>query len=116
VLIYTAYTPPQNDTDFPETIALTPAAAVYLAQIPVRAFGTDAFAVANLQAEPAEGDTALARVLPNHNAFLSRGIPIYEQLFNVERLLGKENMYFTGAPLNIREGDGMMVRPLVFLY
>ncbi len=116
VLIYTAYTPPQNDTDFPETIALTPAAAVYLAQIPVRAFGTDAFTVANLQEEPAEGDTALARILPNHNAFLSRGIPIYESLFNVERLLGKENMYFTGAPLNIKEGDGMMVRPLVFVY
>jgi kynurenine formamidase len=116
VLIYTAYTPPQNDKGFPETVALMPEAAEYLASIPVGAFGTDAFSVANLQAEPAEGDSALARFLPNHNAFLSRGIPIYESLFNVERLLGKENLYFTGAPLNIRDGDGMMVRPLVFVY
>lgn len=116
VLIYTAYAPPQNDTDIPETIALTVEAAEYLALIPVRAFGTDAFAVANLQEGPVEAETGLGRVLPNHNAFLSRGIPIFESLFNVQALLGKENMYFTGAPLNIKDGDGMMVRPMVFVY
>ncbi len=116
VLIYTAYTPPRNDEDFPETIALTPQAAEYLAQIPVRAFGTDAFAVDNLQAGPVDAETGLGRVLPNHYAFLSRGIPLYEQLFNVETLVGKENMYFTGVPLNIKDGDGMIVRPVVFVY
>jgi kynurenine formamidase len=30
--------------------------------------------------------------------------------------LGKENMLFVGAPLNIKDGDGMMVRPVVLIY
>jgi kynurenine formamidase len=76
----------------------------------------EAFSVANLQAGPVEAETGLRRIIPSHYAFLSRGIPIYEQLFNVERLVGKEDMYFTGAPLNIRDGDGMIVRPVVFVY
>ena len=41
VIIYTRYTPPETDEAFPETIALTREAAEYLAEIPVRAFGTD---------------------------------------------------------------------------
>ncbi len=57
-----------------------------------------------------------ARAVPIHDSFLSRGIPVYEQLFNVDQLLGKENLYFVGVPLNIRDGDGMIVRPVVFVY
>ena len=49
-------------------------------------------------------------------SFLLRGIPIYEQLFNVESLIGKERMFFVGVPANIRDGDGMIVRPVVFAY
>jgi len=116
VLTYTAYAPPGNDESVPKSITLKPEAAEYLANIPVGAYGTDAFSVNSLQAEPAPGDTALARAIPAHNAFLSRGIPIFESLFNVDRLLGRQYMYFTGAPLNIKDGDGMMVRPLVFVY
>jgi len=63
-----------------------------------------------------EADTATERGIPIHYAFLSRGIPIYEQLFSVDKLLDKENMYFVGVPLNIRGGDGMIVRPVVFVY
>ena len=51
-----------------------------------------------------------------HHTFLSRTIPVYEQLFNVDKLLGKERMLFSGAPLNVKAGDGMIVRPLVFVY
>jgi hypothetical protein len=29
---------------------------------------------------------------------------------------GKENMLFVGAPLNIKNGDGMIVRPVVLVY
>ena len=58
----------------------------------------------------------LKRAVPIHHSFLSRGIPVYEQLFNVDQLLDKGNMYFVGVPLNIREGDGMIVRPVVFVY
>ncbi len=117
VLIFTAYTPPETDEAFPETITLTLEAAEYLANIPVRAYGTDAFNVDNLQDEtPVEAETATARAAPIHYSFLSRGIPVYEQLFDVDKLLGKENMYFIGVPLNIRDGDGMIVRPVVFVY
>ncbi len=116
VLIFTGYTPPQTDEAFPETIALTREAAEYLAEIPVRAFGTDAFSVGNLDAGPIEAETETARALPIHHSFLSRGIPIYEQLFNVDQLLGKEKLYFVGVPLNIRDGDGMIVRSVVFVY
>jgi len=32
------------------------------------------------------------------------------------RLLGRETMFFVGVPLNIKNGDGMIVRPVVFVY
>ncbi len=117
VLIFTGYQPPETDEALPSIITLTWAAAEYLANIPVRAFGTDAFSVGNSKNPgPIETESETARAMPNHYAFLSRGIPVYEQLFNVDRLLDKENMYFIGVPLNIREGDGMIVRPVVFVY
>lgn len=116
VLIYTAYTPPPID-ELPHRIALTREAAEYLAELPVRAFGTDAFNVeSNDNPAPVKADSPLARAAPAHHSFLSRGIPIYEQLFNVGQLLDKENMYFVGVPLNMKNGDGMMVRPVVLVY
>ncbi len=117
VMIYTDYTPPQTDDAYPETIAITRAAAEYLATIPVRALATDAYAGANLQDQtPVDSADPSVKAVPIHHAFLSRGIPIYEQLFDVDKTLGKERMYFVGVPLNIRDGDGMIVRPVVFVY
>ncbi len=116
VLIYTDYSAPIGDDAYPETVTLMPEAAKYLAEIPIRAFGTNSWSVGNLQAEPVDAETEIARLVPVHHAFLSRGIPIYEQLFNVDQLLGKENLFFVGVPLNIRDGDGMIVRPVVFVY
>ena len=51
-----------------------------------------------------------------HQLLLSHGIPVYEQLLNLDKLLGKERMFFVGVPLSIKGGDGMMVRPVVFVY
>jgi kynurenine formamidase len=54
-----------------------------------------------------------ARAVPIHYAFLSRAIPIYEELFNMDSLLERpetDAMYFTGVPLSIQDGDGMLVR------
>ncbi len=53
---------------------------------------------------------------PVHHSFLSRQIPIYEGLFQVDKLLEKQNMYFIGVPLNIKDGDGILVRPVAFVY
>jgi len=117
VMIYTSYQPPQDDTSFPEVVALTRDAAEYLANIPIRAFATDAFSVENMQEQAqVESNNLTAQVVPIHHSFLSRGIPVYEQLFNVESLLGKEHMFFVGVPANIPDGDGMIVRPVVFVY
>ena len=105
VMIYTGYKPSEADDEYPQNITLTRGAADYLGRIPVRAFATDSFAVDNW-----------ADILPVHDAFLGRAIPTYEQLFNADRLLGKENMFFVGVPLSIKDGDGMIVRPVVFVY
>jgi len=117
VIMYTSYKAPTSDTDLPETIALTYEAAEYLANIPVRAFGTDAFSVASITDQsPVESDNEIIQTVPAHYALLSRGIPVYEQLVNVSDLLDKESMYFVGVPLNIKGGDGMVVRPVALVY
>ena len=117
VMIYTGYVPPQSEKIPPELITLSFEAAEYLAELPVRAFATDAFSVFCTDDEhPVESDNVTQHIGPIHFAFLSRSIPIYEELFNVDILLEKENMLFIGAPLNIKDGDGMQVRPVVLVY
>jgi kynurenine formamidase len=112
VLIYTGW---QSGSGF-DVITLTLEAAEYLAKIPVRAFGTDALSLFDADSPPAEVSDLHVRALPIHHTFLSRRIPIYEQLFNIDQTLEHDRMYFVGAPLNIQDGDGMIVRPLVFVY
>lgn len=107
VVILTRYTPPPTDQALPQVITLTNEAAEFLATLPVRAFGTDAFSVESLS------DTKMPWL---HFSFLSRNIPVYEQLFNVDRLIGKQRMFFVGTPLNIKDGDGMIVRPVALVY
>lgn len=117
VLIFTNYKPPQTEDAFPEVITLSFDASEYLASIPVCAFGTDAFSVMSTDDEvEVESDSEAARVAPIHYSFLSRKIPIYEGLFQLDRLLSFQNMYFIGAPLNIQDGDGMLVRPVVLVF
>ncbi len=119
VLIFTDYVPPATDEALPETTTITRTAAEYLASLPVRAYGTDAFSVATFdETRPVVADSEVARAVPVHHSFLSRGIPVYEQLFNVDRLVERSDaaLYFVGVPLNIRDGDGMIVRPVVFVY
>jgi len=107
VLIHTDFLPPLTDEQFPEHATLTNEAADFLASLPIRAFGTDGFSVDSLQ------DVSSPSI---HDALLGNGIPAYEQLQNVGQLLTSERMYFVGVPLNIKDGDGMMVRPVVFVY
>jgi kynurenine formamidase len=107
VLIFTRYKPPQTDEAMPEVRTLTHEAAEFLSTLPVRGYGTDAFGV----------ETSADMKMPLiHQSFLSRGIPVYEQLLNVDKLLAKDKMFFVGVPLKIKDGDGMIVRPVVFVY
>jgi kynurenine formamidase len=117
VIIHTGYTVPAAVSGWPEAVALTYEAAEYLADIPVRAIGTDAYNVESMTDQsPVNTENAVAKIIPGHYAFLSRGIPVYEQLVNVDSLLDETNMYFVGVPLNVKGGDGMLVRPVVFVY
>lgn len=119
VLVYCGYAPPQTDEAIPEFSTLTPAAAEYLATLPIRAYGTDALSVDTMEPADVEAETSTARAIPIHHAFLSRAIPIYEELFNMDTLIDRpesDALYFTGAPLSIQDGDGMLVRPVVFVY
>lgn len=117
VLTYTGFTLSKSKDTWPQAIALDYQAATYLAALPVRAIGTDALNIESMTDQsPVSSDDEVARIIPGHHAFLSKGIPVFEQLVNVDELLGRKAMYFVGAPLNIKDGDGMMVRPLVFIY
>ena len=116
VLVYTNYKVEHPDS-IPKMVTLTQEAADYLAAVPVRAFGTDAGGVESPQEMVmGRGDTPGAQLSPVHNAFLSKAIPVYEELVNLDRLIGRRRLYFVGAPLNIKNGDGMFVRPIVFVY
>lgn len=118
VLIYTGFARPESDEVVAQSTTLTYDAAEFLATLPIRAFGTDAPSVASFEeGEPTvEAPSETARAVPIHHAFLSRSIPVYEQLQNVGELFGHERMFFVGVPLNIRNGDAMIVRPVVFVY
>lgn len=107
VLVFTRYVPPQSDEATPEVRALTHEAAEFLATVPVRAYGTNAWGSDSL------ADQKLPLI---HHSFLSRGIPVYEDLLNLDKILDKGRMFFVGVPLNIKGGDGMLVRPVVFVY
>ena len=117
VIIYTEYSVnSKSDSEWWPCVAPTYEAAEYLADIPVRAFGTDCIVESVADQSPVDTDNPVAKAIPGHYAFLSRGIPLYEHLVNVDSLLKKSNMYFIGVPLKIKDGDGMMVRPVVLVY
>jgi kynurenine formamidase len=117
VVIYTEFSvDSKSDSEWWACVAPTHEAAEYLANIPVRAFGTDCIVENVPDQSPVNTDNPVAKVIPGHYPFLSRGIPLYEHLVNVDSLLNKSNMYFVGVPLNIKDGDGMMVRPVVLVY
>jgi kynurenine formamidase len=107
VLLFTGYKPPGTASALPQVTTLTQHAAGFLANLPVRAYGTDAFGVDDT------GDTNAPWI---HHFFLSRSIPVYEQLCNLNQLVGREKAFFVGVPLNIKGGDGMLVRPVALVY
>ena len=115
VIINIGYTVPANDVDLPAYPALSLEAAEYLAELPIKAYATDAPGVDNIQRineSFAEGKTLLKEWAPVHYSFLSREIPIVEGLCNLDELSGKENIVFVGFPLKTtgKAGDGAPIR------
>lgn len=117
VMIYTKYLPPQKEGEMPQNITLSPETAEYLATIPVKAFGTDAWSVMSFNdTVKVNSNSEVARLSPIHYSFLSRKIPIYEGLYQLNELLAYKQVYFVGVPLSIKDGDGMLVRPVALVF
>jgi kynurenine formamidase len=116
VLIFSNYVPPQSENESLQIISLSWEASEYLATLPVRAFGTDALSADSFgDTVKVDSENEVAKAVPVHHSFLSRSIPIYEALYQINKLLNYENMYFIGVPLNIKNGDGMLVRPIAMV-
>ena len=78
---------------------ITPELAEKLVGLGVKAVGTDGESI---------GDERV------HKVFLSHGIPIYENLRNLKKLVGKR-FTFIGFPLKIAGGSGSPVRAVAVL-
>ena len=118
-LFMVGYSPPEDDRVLPSFPYLSAAAATYLAELPVKAFATDAWSVesaARMYEAIDGGATGYQAVAPLHRAFLSRRIPVYEQLENLEALVGLERLVFIGFPLNVQGSNGSPVRAAALVY
>ena len=119
VIAFVGYTPPTGPDELPSYAYLSGEAAEYLASIPVKAFATDALSGESIRRVfqlMEEGATGYENVLPVHYAFLSREIPIIEQLVNLESLVGEENIVFVGFPLKIKDGNAGPLRAAALVY
>ena len=110
VIMLTGYIAPVKRDELPSIRALSKEAAEYLASIPVRAFGTDSLSV------DVWGLGGLPYEQSVHHVFLAHGIPIVEQLTNLEALIATHGSVFVGLPLKVKGGDGSPIRAAAFLY
>lgn len=118
-IFYVKYSPPQTENDIPSYPYLSEEAAEYLSNISIKAFATDAFSVDNmarLYEKSGAGKKGYETLAPNHHSFLPKGIPVYEQLENVDKLLGLNNAIFVGLPLKIKGSNASPVRAVAFVY
>ena len=118
-LLLLGYSAPIGDDELPSYPYLSRAAAEYLATLPVKAFGTDAFSVESVvrMYEAIEaGATGYEGVAPLHQAFLGRGIPVFEQLENLEALIGVDRVVFVGFPLKVKGSNGSPIRAAALVY
>ncbi len=118
VLMLVGYEPPQGPDELPSYPYLSKEAADYLAQLPVKAIGTDAVGVECMRCFFSDsGDlSGYEELAPVHHAFLSREIPVFETLVNLEALIGEDHAVFVGFPLKVKDGDGSPIRAAALVY
>jgi len=102
VLFYTGYDKKIGTPEFFNHPGLGWAASRYLAGLKVNAVGIDA---PSIDHEP----------YPAHKTLLSQGILIYENLTNLDLLLGNIGFKFIGLPLKIRAGSASPVRAIAII-
>jgi kynurenine formamidase len=118
-LLMVGYSPPTGGDELPSYPYLSAAAAEHLATLPVKAFGTDAWSVESavqMYEAIGRGATGYESLAPLHRAFLVRGIPVFEQLENLEELIGLERVVFVGFPLKVKAGNGSPIRAAGLVY
>ena len=119
VIAFVGYQPPDDPDDYPRFPSLSGEAAEYLATLPVKAFATDMCCLMSpedLEQRLAKGLSGSENVLPEHYAFMSRGIPTIEALVNLEQLLGEEHIVFAGFPLKLERATGGLMRAVALVY
>ena len=117
-MLMVGYTPPIGD-ELPSYPYLSIEAAEYLATLPVRAFVTDALgveSVVGMYEAIAEGAKGYKAIAPLHHAFLTREIPLFEQVENLDQLVGLESVVFVGFPLKIKGSNGSPIRAAALIY
>jgi len=112
VVAFVGYTPP-GPHGLPSFRHLSAEAAQYLADLPVRLFGTDGLSVDGAAPPNAMGYEGNA---PVHHAFLTRGIPVIEQLVNLEQVLEVDEPVFVGFPLRVADGNASPIRAAALVY
>lgn len=96
VLIRTGYDKKAGTQEWFNHPGLSKDAAEYLAELNVNAVGIDA---PSIDHDP----------FPAHRTLLPRGIVIYENLTNLDKLIGRKFMFY-GVPLKIFKGSASPVR------
>ena len=102
VLFYTGYDRRAGTPEWFSHPGLGEDAARYLVGLGVNAVGIDA---PSIDHEP----------FPAHRVLLSNGVPIYENLTNLDKLLGVKGFQFIGLPLRIRAGSASPVRAVAIV-
>ena len=115
VILFVGYVPPSEPNEFPIYPYLSGEAAEYLAELPIKAFATDALS-SDAMPQPEDAPERMDVGPVVHSAFLPRGIPVIEQLVNVESLLNEDNAVFVGFPLKVEGGNGSPIRAAALIY
>jgi len=117
-----AYVGCKPDQETPPCRFLGKDAAEYLATLPVRAFGTDMWSLSNTARFPEFHEAKKAgtpgRVedwAPEHQALLSRDIPVFEGLENLTSLAQAGYALIVALPLKIKGANGSPARVIAIV-
>jgi len=102
LLFYTGYTAKSRTPEWVKHPELSKEACEYIADLRVNAIGFDA---------PSPDHAPF----PAHKILLPKTIGVYENLSNLDKLLGKEFL-FVGAPLALSGGSASPVRPVAIMF
>jgi arylformamidase len=102
VLIYVGYTEKSETAEWMEHPALSEDACKYLAELQINAVGFDA---------PSPDHPPFSA----HKVLLPKTIAVYENLTNLDKLLGKKFL-FVGAPLRLSGGSASPVRAMAIVF